>query len=83
MPAEGQGLWPWQMGLGYRNVLQVSEDSEYPANDAWRPRSKKFSPSQGAVARSSQPSQCIACSRLAPHIVSLGCKDPQTAGRSG
>ncbi len=28
-----------------RNVLQVREDSEHPANDAWRPRSKKFSPS--------------------------------------
>ena len=38
---------------------------------------------QGAVARSSQLSQRIACSRLAPHIASLGCNEPQTAGRSG
>jgi hypothetical protein len=38
------------MGRRNRNVLQVREDSEYPANDAWRPRSKKFSPSQALVA---------------------------------
>jgi hypothetical protein len=33
-----------------RNVLQVREDHEHPTNDAWRPRSKKFSPSQSAGA---------------------------------
>lgn len=37
----------------------------------------------GAVARSSSPSHCIACSRLLPHISSDGCKPPQNAGRSG
>jgi hypothetical protein len=25
----------------------------------------------------------MACSRLSPHIISLGCREPQTAGRSG
>jgi hypothetical protein len=29
-----------------RNVLQVREDHEHPTNDAWRQRSKKFSPSR-------------------------------------
>eukprot|EP01137_Pigoraptor_chileana_P028025 Opistho-2@11425 len=38
---------------------------------------------QGAVSRSIQPSQRRACSRLSPHMSSLGCSEPQTAGRSG
>ena len=29
-----------------RNVLAVREDFEHPANDAWRPRSRKFSSSE-------------------------------------
>jgi hypothetical protein len=37
----------------------------------------------GAVARSSSPSQRIACARLVPHISSDGCSPPQNAGRSG
>ena len=34
-------------GRRNRNVLPAREDSEHPANNAWRPRSKKFSASQG------------------------------------
>ena len=37
----------------------------------------------GAVCASSQTSQCSACSRLVPHISSLGWSEPHTAGRSG
>jgi len=36
-----------------------------------------------AVMASRWPSQRMACSRLLPHISSDGCREPQTAGRSG
>ena len=37
----------------------------------------------GWVAASSEPSHCMACSRLLPHISAEGCRPAQTAGRSG
>jgi hypothetical protein len=37
----------------------------------------------GLVSISNRVSQTIACSRVSPHISSLGCKLPQNAGRSG
>lgn len=37
----------------------------------------------GDVCSSSHPSHCRACARLWPHMNSLGCREPHTAGRSG
>lgn len=62
-----------QVKIGRRKI--ISDLNEREARD--------FIGQTGVVALSSTAIQCIACSRLSPHIVGSGWSDPQTSGRSG